>query len=73
LIHGGEWYCGAYGSKNFCVNMRAKRDAAFAAYPGIPSALSWEAVRVSAASFSGLKQAAAIDRFFCKLDCLLGC
>jgi hypothetical protein len=30
-------------------------------------------VRVSAATFSGLNQAAAIDRFFRKLDCLLGC
>jgi hypothetical protein len=39
---------------------------------GYLSASSWEMVRVSAAKFSGLNQPAAIDRFFCKLDCLLG-
>ncbi len=38
-----------------------------------PFGFKLEMVRVSAAEFSGLNQAAAIDGFFCKLDCLLGC
>jgi hypothetical protein len=38
-----------------------------------PLGFKLEMVPVSAAEFSGLNQAAAIDGFFCKLDCLLGC
>ncbi len=38
-----------------------------------PFGFKLEMVPVSAAEFSGLNQAAAIDGFFCKLDRLLGC